>query len=71
MRQQNPFISPQAISGAGNYPSPAMMEHLFSLMNANQVRPVPVRKGPSIQDRIMNSFDPAFFSPEFIPPEEQ
>jgi hypothetical protein len=48
-----------------------MMEHLFALMNANQPKYIPVKKGPSISDRIMNSFDPAFFSPEFIPPEEQ
>lgn len=46
-------------------PEPVMNE-LITMMNSRPTQYVPVRRRPSINDRVMSSFDQNMFNPEFI-----
>lgn len=64
-QQAQPFG--QQIGGAEM--SPVMLNDLAQMIQGQQTRYVPTRPRRSIHDRVMSSFDPRMFSPEFIPEE--
>lgn len=76
-RNQAQFIrSNQEMQAAQNMApnisiSQPVMNELISMINSRPTRYVPIRNRPSLNDRVMSSFDENMFNPEFISSEEQ
>ena len=72
LARQAPMLEMQAMFqnqgvpyGIVNQMPPAMMQELMQAQN-QPIRQIPVRARKSVYDRIMSSFDPNLFSPEFM-----
>lgn len=54
-----------------NMPVPLpVMNELIAMINSRPTRYVPIRNRPSLNDRVMSSFDENMFNPEFLTEEE-
>jgi hypothetical protein len=62
--QQPQFV--QEMGGQNTGVSPVMMNELMNYMESQPTRYVPIRPRRSINEKVMSSFDPNLFSPEFI-----
>jgi len=67
LNQQQELFSPQQLQQENV--SPMILQEIMNNSRNQQTRYVPTRPRRSVSDRVMSSFDPRMFSPEFIPEE--